>query len=446
MSSVEVKAISEESKQKTGEEKNKSSRENQRGDHHIPKNSPGVAPGKEPFVYQGDKETKLSEYDVVVVGAGLSGAVLARKLAIEQKKRVLIIEKRNHIGGNCFDYKDEDTGILMNMYGAHLFFTDHDRVWDYIKDHSTWKRWEHEVVGKIDGQFCPIPPNVTTVNMLCGAQLKTVEDMDKWLAENQVKYEKITNGEEMAKSRVGEILYEKIFKYYTYKQWKKWPRDMHPSVLARLPCRNNHDTRYKNRKYMALPKDGYTQFFVSFLKHPLIDVHLNVDFFKLRKDIPKDATIIYTGPVDYYFADQGYEPLEYRSINFHIERLMNYGFYQPNSVVNYPGPEVDFTRIVEYKHFLNQEIPHTVIVKETTTDEGDPYYPVLNDKNMALFQKYKILAEKEKGVHFVGRLANYKYFDMDAAILNALQYYDEHFGKGIKSAEVQADAPWLAMK
>uniref|UniRef100_A0A7S2TQE0 UDP-galactopyranose mutase C-terminal domain-containing protein n=1 Tax=Lotharella oceanica TaxID=641309 RepID=A0A7S2TQE0_9EUKA len=398
-----------------------------RGDHKIRKGTPGTAPGSAPWIYKGDKETKVSEYDVVVVGCGLSGAIIARRLAEEMKKKVLIIEKRNHIGGNCYDYIDDETGILMNMYGAHLFHTNSERVFKYITKYGDWTRWEHQVVGLIDQQICPIPPNITTVNMLCGAQIKTVKEMDEWLSKTQVKYEDIKNGEQMAKSRVGPVLYEKIFKHYTYKQWKKYPEQLDKSILARIPCRNNFDTRYFGDKFQVLPKDGYTQFFVGLLDHPSIDVHLNTDFFKLKEEIPEGKLIIYTGPVDRYFASQGFETLEYRSINFHIERYMNYGFYQPNSVVNYPGKEVDFTRIVEYKHFLNQQTPHTVIVKETTTDKGDPYYPVLNDRNMNLFKKYKELADKEKNVHFVGRLANYKYFNMDQAILNALEYFDEHF-------------------
>ncbi|GAB5369440.1 hypothetical protein AAMO2058_001404800 [Amorphochlora amoebiformis] len=403
-----------------------------RGDHHIRKGSPGTAPGTEPYIYQGKKETELSEYDVVLVGCGLSGAVIARRFADEQKKKCLIVEKRNHIGGNCYDYIDDDTGILMNMYGAHLFHTNSKRVFDFIQKHGQWVRWEHQVVGLIDGQICPIPPNITTVNMLCKAQIKNVKEMDEWLAKNQVKYAEIKNGEEMAKSRVGPVLYEKIFKHYTYKQWKKYPQELDKSVLARIPCRNNFDTRYFGDKYQVLPKKGYTEFFAGLLDHPLIDIHLNTDFFKLKKNIPAGTLIIYTGPVDSYFASQGYQSLEYRSINFHIDRYKNFGFYQPNSVVNYPGKEVPFTRIVEYKHFLNQQCPHTVIVKETTTDKGDPYYPVLNERNMTLFKKYKKLSDAEKDVHFVGRLANYKYFNMDQAILNALEYFDEHF-EGKKS-------------
>jgi len=408
-----------------------------RGDHKISKESAGTAPGTDPWIYKGKKDWKLEDYDVIVVGCGLSGAVIARRFAEEQKKKCLIIERRNHIGGNCYDYIDEETKILMNMYGAHLFHTNSKRVYEFITRFGKWVRWEHQVVGLIDGQVCPIPPNITTVNMLCGADIKTVEEMDEWLAKTQVKYEEIKNGEQMAKSRVGPVLYEKIFKHYTYKQWKKYPEDLDKSVLARIPCRNNFDTRYFGDKFQVLPKEGYTKFFEHLLDHELLDVHLNTDFFKLRSGIPKGKLVIYTGPVDSYFAGQGFESLEYRSINFHIERYKNYGFYQPNSVVNYPGKEVAFTRIVEYKHFLNQQTPHTVIVKETTTDKGDPYYPVLNERNMELFKKYKKLSDEEKDVHFVGRLANYKYFNMDQAILNALEYFDEQFTtkKGLKKED-----------
>ncbi len=387
----------------------------------------GTAPGSEPWAFRGNLTTDVKDYDVVIVGCGLSGAVIARRFAEEQKKRVLIVEKRNHIGGNCYDYIDAPTGIRMNKYGAHLFHTNSKRVFDFVTRFGRWQRWEHQVLGMIDGQLCPIPPNITTVNMVCNQQIQTVEEMDAWLEKTRVKYAEIKNGEQMAKSRVGPTLYEKIFRHYTYKQWKRYPEALDKSVLARIPCRNNFDTRYFGDKYQVLPSDGYTEFFCRMLDHDLIDVRLNTDFFKLRSEIRDDATIIYTGPVDYYFADQGFEKLEYRSINFEIKRIMNAGYYQPNSVVNYPGKEVDFTRIVEYKHFLNQKSPHTVIVYERTTDKGDPYYPVLNERNLALFEKYKKLSDQEKGVHFVGRLANYKYFNMDAAIKNALEYFDSAF-------------------
>ena len=245
--------------------------------------------------------------------------------------------------------------------------------------------------------------------------------MKKWLKNNQLWYGNIKNSEQMAKSRIGKELYEKLVKHYTYKQWAKYPEELDKSVLSRIPVRHNHDTRYFSNKYQALPKHGYTSLFESILDNDNIEYRLETDYLKFKKDYDLSNTkIIFTGPVDLYFADAGLPKLEYRSIDFHWERYKNMNYYQPNSVVNYPGNEVEFTRIVEYKHFLNQQSKHTIIAKETTTDDGDPYYPVPNQENLNLFEKYKKMSAAEKNVTFVGRLANYKYFDMDASIKNAL--------------------------
>ncbi len=369
-------------------------------------------------------------YDVVVVGCGLSGCVMAERLANVGKKKVLIIDKRDHIGGNCYDYVD-DNGILINKYGAHLFHTNHADVWEYVNKFGTWERWDHEVKGLVDGKMVPIPVNITTVNTLFNLHLRTEVEMDAWLLENQVKYDDgIKDGEQMAKSRVGEALYTKIFKTYTFKQWNKYPHELDGEVLARIPVRNNHDPRYFSDRYQALPKEGYTKFFESLLEHPNIDVWLNCDYNSLKQTIDPHKLVIFTGPIDYYFADSGHEKLEYRSIDFVMETHKNMEYYQPNSVVNYPQDDVKFTRIVEYKHFLHQKSPHTTIVKEFTCDGGEPYYPVLNEKNRMLYQKYQQLAEletKNKNVHFIGRLANYRYFNMDQAIKNALEYFEAYF-------------------
>ena len=318
----------------------------------------------------------------------------------------------------------------MNKYGAHLFHTQCEEVFNYINQFCKWKKYEHKVLGLIDNQHLPIPPNITTVNKLFNLNIKTEKEMNEWLKENQAKYENITNGEEMAKSRVGEVLYEKIFKHYTFKQWKKYPEALDPEVLARIPVRNSVDDRYFSDTYQVLPEKGYTYFFQSILdKHKNnIDVQLNCDFFDIKDKITKKHLVIYTGPIDAYFADKGLPKLEYRSIDFHIEHKMNTDFYQPNSVVNYPGPDTPYTRCVEYKHFLNQKSKHTVCVKETTTDSGEPYYPVLNDRNKELYKKYQKMAEEESNnIHFIGRLASYKYFNMDQAIKNSLDYYKKHF-------------------
>ncbi len=368
----------------------------------------------------------FENYDIIIVGAGLSGCVLAERFANLQNKKVLILEKRNHIGGNCYDYIDEND-ILINKYGAHLFHTNYDDVWDYINKFDKWVRWEHKVVGLVDNQIIPIPVNITTVNMLCNENIQNENEMNIWLEKNQIKYDNIQNSEEVAKSRVGEILYNKIFKDYTFKQWSKYPHELKPEVLERIPIRNNFDDRYFSDKYQALPYKGYTHFFEKLIDNSNIDVKLNIDFLEIKNNIPNNKIIIYTGPIDHYFSDLGYEKLEYRSINFVEERYKNMNYYQSNSVVNYPESNVDFTRIIEYKHFLNQQSQHTTIVKEYTTDIGDPYYPVLNDKNIKLYEKYKELANKEKNIHFIGRLANYKYFNMDQAIKNALEYYNKNF-------------------
>jgi UDP-galactopyranose mutase len=234
----------------------------------------------------------------------------------------------------------------------------------------------------------------------------------------------------MGKSRVGNVLYEKMFRNYTYKQWNKYPEELNASVLSRIPIRKSFDTRYFDHKYQALPEKGYTEFIKNMLSNTNIDIKLNISYdeFKASHDLSKFDGIIFTGPVDEYFKDAGLEKLEYRSLIFDIKRYKNMNYYQPNSVVNYPELNVPITRIVEYKHFLNQQSQDTIIVSETSTDNGDPYYPVPNKKNLELYEEYKLLAEKEEknNIYFVGRLANYKYFNMDQAIDNALQFFDNN--------------------
>ncbi len=367
-----------------------------------------------------DKEKRC-----LIVGCGLSGAVIAERLANILNKKVIIIEKREHIGGNCYDYKEEETGILMNKYGAHLFHTNYDHVWKYINQFDKWNRWEHKVISYVDNKFVSIPVNITTINELCDEHLENENDVKDWLKKNQVQYEKIENSEEMAKSRIGEKLYEKLIKDYTYKQWNKYPNELDKSVLERIPIRPNFDTRYFSDKYQALPHKGYTHFFEKLIDHKNIEVLLNTDYFDYMKDRREDdfEMIIFTGPIDSYFTDL--EKLEYRSIDFDIQIIKNMNYYQPNSVVNYPSSDVSYTRIVEYKHFLNQQSKDTVIVLERTNDTGEPYYPVPNKKNLELYEKYKELAVKEekKNIYFIGRLATYKYFNMDEAIHQSLDFF-----------------------
>jgi len=365
----------------------------------------------------------------LVVGCGLSGIVIAERIANILKEDVLIIEKSDHIGGNCYDYIDKETNILVNKYGAHLFHTNNKEVWDYINTFDKWVRWEHNVLSYVDDKYVPMPINITTVNILCNENIETTDEMKEWLDNNQIKYDNIDNSEKMAKSRVGNILYDKLISNYTYKQWGKYPHELNKEVLERIPIRNNFDTRYFNDKYQALPHKGYTHFFLKILNNPLIKYKLNTDFndFKKYNDLSIYKSIIYTGPIDRYFEDSKLGKLEYRSIDFKINIIKNTKYFQQNSVINYPEINFPFTRIVEYKHFLNQKSDHTIVVSETTNDEGDPYYPVLNKKNLELYDKYKCLAENEeknKNVFFIGRLANYKYFNMDTAIENALYIFN----------------------
>lgn len=358
----------------------------------------------------------------LIVGAGLSGAVIAERIANKLDRKVTIIEKRDHIGGNCYDYVDKETNILLNKYGAHLFHTNNEDVWTYVNQFDKWVRWEHKVLTFTDNKYVSIPVNITTINELCEENLQTENDVYEWLEKNQIKYDTINNSEEMAKSRIGNTLYEKLIKDYTFKQWNKYPEELDKSVLERIPIRPNFDTRYFNDKYQALPHKGYTHFFEKILDNKNIEVKLNTDYFEHIKKNNYDV-VIFTGPIDSYFTNL--EKLEYRSIDFNIEVIKNMNYFQPNSVVNYPSKDIPYTRIVEYKHFLNQQSKDTIIVSETTNDIGEPYYPVPNKKNLELYAKYKELAKKEEdsNIFFVGRLANYKYFNMDEAISNSLHFF-----------------------
>jgi len=395
-----------------------------------------------PEIMSGDLSTAPKRVDLLIVGAGLSGAVLAERCSKELGMTSLIVDVRDHIGGNCYDYVDSH-GVRASKYGAHLFHTKFERVWEYVQRFSEWMPFDHRVKGRVPDRagvhrLVPIPPTQETVNTLLGTSISSAEEMEAWYAANRVVPASgaPANGEEAALSRVGPDLYEKIFKHYTKKQWDKYPAELDASVLMRLPCRTTTDDRYFGDEWQALPVRGYTRIFENMLLHdPNIAIRLNCDFFAARAAgaLPEHGLIIYTGPIDSYFAQEGMPKLEYRSLRFEEEwvEAPEGGFYQEAMVVNYPSPDVGFTRIVEYKHVPNQpaavkrgEIKGTLIAREVSSAVGDPYYPVPNPKNNELYEKYRALAEKEPGVAFVGRLASYKYFNMDQAILNALEMFD----------------------
>jgi UDP-galactopyranose mutase len=363
------------------------------------------------------------QYDIVIVGAGISGATLAERYATVLNKEVLVLEKRNHIGGNCYDYYDE-AGILVSKYGAHLFHTNHEDVWEYIHRFSDWHPYTHKVLSFVDGKLVPIPVNITTVNMLFNLNMTTEDQMRKWLNEHQIKNDHPKNGKEAALARVGEVLYEKMFRTYTKKQWDKFPEELDASVLNRVPVRTNFDDRYFSDKYQAQPAKGYTKVFEKMLDHPNIVVKLDTDFFNERQNLSGYEKLFYTGPIDQFFDFKFSvkRKLEYRSINF-VQETYEKEFFQSNSVINYPGDDVGYTRIVEYKHITGQKSNYTTIAKEFTVDTGEPYYPVPNPDNQAIYDLYRQEADKLTNVHFVGRLANYKYFNMDEAFKNALELF-----------------------
>jgi len=406
-----------------------------------------------PYKVPGGGDPFSRGYDNCIVGAGISGSVIAERYASIYGQTSLIIEKRHHIGGNMFDYVDEDTGIRVSLFGAHLFHTKHERVWEYVQQFAEWVPYEHEVTGLVNGKYVPIPVTIDTVNILFDLNIKSPEEMDAWLKNEQVELKdengnprEPRNSEEMALTRVGKRMYELIFKPYTKKQWDKYPSELGPEVLARIPFRNNWDGRYFSDPHQALPKDGYTSIFEKMLASDKITVVTNTDYFDI-KDKLKCKRLYYSGPIDTYFADLGWPRLEYRSLSF--ERVVEKGvgkgkYFQPAAVVNHPqltvngdpnGQPVDFTRIVEYKHLLNQTSDDTVYFIERSGDVGEPYYPVPNDENKELYLKYQEMSKKEKGVTFVGRLANYKYFNMDDAIKNALELFDEDTKDMVKVAK-----------
>lgn len=365
-------------------------------------------------------------YDVLIVGTGLSGSTLAEHFARVLQKKVLIIDKRDHIGGNVYDYVDTTTGIRVGKYGIHMFHTNDLEVWDYVNRFGEWSRWDHKVLSKIDGRYVPVPVNINTVNALCNENIANETEMKDWLDKHQIRNGNPANSEDVALSRVGNVLYNKLFRPYTLKQWNREPRDMDPSVLSRIPVRSNFDDRYFEDKYQALPVNGYTSIVESMLNHPNITIQLNTDWTDIQDKI-KYNILIFTGPIDQYFSNSGLPKLEYRSLHFDFEVHRTSGYYQPVAQVNYPETSVPYTRIVEYKHLLNQPSDYTIITKETSSDTGEPYYPVPTKENQKLYEAYKSLATNQHNVHFIGRLASYKYFNMDQAIRCAIDYFNETF-------------------
>jgi UDP-galactopyranose mutase len=356
-------------------------------------------------------------FDYMIVGAGLAGAVMAERLANKDGKKVLIVDKRNHIGGNTYDYFDKD-GILVHKYGPHIFHTNCKDVFDYLGNFTEWRPYEHRVLASVDGMLVPIPINLNTINSLYGLQLCTSE-VDAFLQSKAEKRNRIVTSEDVVVNKVGRELYEKFFKGYTQKQWALDPSELDASVTARIPTRSNKDDRYFTDAYQAMPLLGYTKMFEKMLSHSNIKVMLNTDYKEIESVIPYKK-MIYSGPIDYYF-DYCYGKLPYRSLDFKFETIEQ-EVYQPTGTVNYPN-EHAYTRVTEFKYLTGQKHAKTSVVFEYPKDDGDPYYPVPRSENAELYKKYQRLSGELKNVFFVGRLATYKYYNMDQVVAQALTLY-----------------------
>lgn len=352
-------------------------------------------------------------YDWLIVGAGFSGAVMAERLA-NAGERVLVIDRRPHIAGNAYDCYDE-AGVLIHKYGPHIFHTNAHAVADYLSRFTAWRAYEHRVQAYVDGQLLPIPINLDTVNRLYGLSLSEAE-LEAWYEAQAEPAGEIRTSEDVVVSKVGRELYEKFFRGYTRKHWGLDPSELDKSVTARVPVRTNRDDRYFTDSFQAMPLDGYTAMFARMLDHPLIDVRLRTEFKTARAETIFGG-LVFTGPVDEYF-DYRFGRLPYRSLRFeHV--TYDRAFVQPVGTVNYPQTE-EYTRVSEYKHMTGQVSSRTTLTYEYPCAEGDPYYPVPRPQNAALYRRYEALAQAERDVVFVGRLATYRYLNMDQVAAQAL--------------------------
>ena len=355
----------------------------------------------------------------LIVGGGCAGCTLAERIATQLDKRVVLVDKRHHIGGNAYDYYNED-GILVQKYGPHIFHSNSEVVWKYLSQYTEWNKYVHRVMAKVNGKDVFLPLNLVTMEQLYDRKF-TKHSLCRFLETRRSKIDKISNARDVVVSQVGEELYELFFKNYSKKQWGVHPHELDPQVTQRLPLRFNRDTRYFTDKYQGIPKDGYTQMFEQMLDNGNIHLLLGVDFKDIMHSITFD-NLIFTGPIDYFF-DHVYGKLPYRSLTFEFKTL-NVEQYQDVAVVNYPN-DYDFTRITEFKHFYYQKHAQTTICREYPQAEGDPYYPIPTPDNHKLYQHYQQEAQKLQGVHFVGRLAQYSYLNMDHVVLLALQLFTE---------------------
>jgi UDP-galactopyranose mutase len=379
---------------------------------------------------------KFGEYDLIVVGAGLFGLTVAETMAREHGKRTLIVERREHPGGNAWSEREKQTGIEVHRYGAHLFHTSNERVWNYVHRFTSFTNYQHRVFTVFKGKVYPMPINLGTICTYFGRHLSPDQARELILEQTtETGRGEATNLEEKAIALIGRPLYEAFVRGYTAKQWQTDPRELSPDIITRLPVRYTFDNRYFSDTHEGLPVTGYDQWIGSMLESPLIDVLLGADFFDLRAELPRGIPVVYTGPLDRYFGySQG--PLGWRTLDFEQE-VLPIGDFQGTPVMNYADEDIPYTRIHEFRHFHpERDYPKdkTVIVREYSRSAGpgdEPYYPINSTQDRQRLKSYRARAEKEPNVYFGGRLGTYKYLDMHMAIASALTLVENRLGPSL---------------
>lgn len=366
----------------------------------------------------------------IVVGAGFSGATIANLIATELNEKVIIIDKKEHIAGNSYDYRDEN-GIMIHKYGSHIFHTNNEKVWKFLSQFTSFNTYMHEVVGILDGIEAQIPFNFNTLyQVFPHSMAKKLEEklLDTFEYNTKVPILEFQKQDDDDLKYLANYVYEKIFLNYTTKQWGLSPKDVDGAVTARVPVYLSKDNRYFQDKYQGIPTEGYTKVVEKMLDNSNIELQLNTDFetFKAQNKILENARIFYTGSIDEYF-NYKYGQLPYRSVNFKFETY-DREFYQSHACINYPN-NYDFTRIHEYKHYLQDKSEKTVIAKEYSEffelGKNERYYPIASEENSKLYAKYLNDAKLQKDVYFLGRLGDYKYYNMDLAIGRAIELFEE---------------------
>ena len=378
--------------------------------------------------------------DLVIVGSGFFGLTIAERCANELGLKVLVLDRRHHIGGNAYSEPDPETGIEVHVYGAHLFHTSNKKVWEYVNRFTDFTPYQHRVFGKYDGQVYPLPMNLGLINQFFGRSF-TPDEARALIADqaSEIDTKDAQNLEEKAISLIGRPLYEAFVKGYTAKQWQTDPKELSPDIITRLPVRYNFNNRYFNDTFEGLPVDGYTAWLTRMADHPNIEVRINTDFFEVRDEYVGRVPVVYTGPLDAYFGNSAGR-LSWRTVDL-VPEVVNTGDFQGTSVMNYNDEGVPFTRIHEFRHFHPERDWYpddkSVIVREYSrfAEVGDePYYPINTADDRAKLLQYRELAKKEPDVLFGGRLGTYKYLDMHMAIGSALSMYENklkpHFAKG----------------